>query len=188
MDRYLGGQLLAIIPVDSEGKIDFQRLGLAGALAAVWDWALRTYTSVHAWDPALTAVAFLWSCDMILGTLASYYRGDLDPQTGRLRMGEDGRPLTGWRVLSSERAKRGVGKLVLWGLAFLVTWPLYRSTEILPRLFAGLVRAYILLTESGSSLRNLGRLGGHQGLERLGQLGEGEADGLAGGRSSGDKQ
>ena len=179
MERYLGNQLFAILPVDYEGRVDFPRLGIAGGLAAVLDWALRTYAHVQAWDPALTAILFLWSCDMILGTAASFFRGDVDPVSGKPIVDADGKLITGWRVLSTERAKRGVGKLCLWGVAILVTWPLCKSSEMLPRFFAGLVRAYILLTESGSSLRNLGRLGGHRGLERLGQLGEGKADGLA---------
>lgn len=182
--KYLGAQLLAIMPLDAEGRIDFSRLTLTGAFSLGWQWllyqAFPAYQKLSTFVPSLTAVLLVWALDMIAGTWASMVCGDRDPATKELRTGPDGKILYGWRALNPARAKAGIGKLCLWAATLSVTAALRLSHQPAPIMLAGLVESYILLADAGSFLRNAGRIGRRRGLQAAGELAEGRADGLFG--------
>lgn len=178
MDRYLGSQLLALVPITEDGRLDLSRLSLGTGLGVAWTWLLHSYSAAQTLMPSLTAVVAMWALDMVAGSLASWARGDRDPITRVVRVDATGAVIKGWRALSPNRAKAGLGKLVLWSLCLAVTLTLRTSHQTLCVWLAGLVESYILLTEAGSVLRNLGRAAGHRGLESAGELAEGRADGL----------
>lgn len=162
LERYLGSQLLAILPLDADGRLDLGKLSWMSALGWLWSAFLLhvvpAYQHLAAIIP-LHAVVLFWLLDMITGSAKV------------VRLG-------GWRKWSPERARLGLAKLVLWGCVLAVTYILRESHTLGAAWFAGIVESYIIFTEAGSVLRNLGSIWGHRGIETAGEFAEDRAETL----------
>lgn len=156
MRQYLGTHILALIPVDANGAIDYRALGFGAIVGGVWNWVVTTIgpTVLDWWHTLpVTAMLTFWTLDMILGTGRAIVRGE-------------------W---SAREMRKGGGKLALWVFLLWMTYALRGSQVLGAGIFSGAVEAFVIFTDFGSVLVKVGLISDNKDVVMIGKASHNQA-------------
>jgi len=155
---FFGQDLLALVPVNSEGELDPARLGGFAFAGWCYDWLLRNIMPAYthfAQTVPISALLFLWTMDMVSGVAKAY------------KTRTAGTPW--W---DGAKARHGLGRLVwLWLPLVSCTYALRESHVAGASTFASVFDLYALSALALSCVSNLATVSGARGLRRIAQDG-----------------